>query len=141
MLKFKLHISSCMELFSSSSSSSSNSSSSSSSRRWTPKNYTTHAWHNSIVVWLLGRYSCSSPSTKELHASWDYNVPPSKDVSKWNVTYFENLTFQKVFKINLTALDIWAKCQNSQSFEMQFWTFWHFCKLPTNIEFMHPINL
>ena len=34
-----------------------------------PKNYATHAWHNSIVVWLLGRSSCSSPSTKELHVS------------------------------------------------------------------------
>ena len=28
-----------------------------------PKNYATRAWHNSIVVWLLGRSSCSSPST------------------------------------------------------------------------------
>ena len=32
------------------------------------ENYSTHAWHNSIIgVWLLGRSSCSSPSTKELH--------------------------------------------------------------------------
>ena len=32
-----------------------------------PKNYATHAWDNSIVVWLLGESSCSSPSTNELH--------------------------------------------------------------------------
>ena len=31
------------------------------------KNYATHAWHNAIIVWLLGLSSCSSPSTKELH--------------------------------------------------------------------------
>ena len=31
------------------------------------KIYATPARHNSIVVWLLGRSSCSSPSTKELH--------------------------------------------------------------------------
>ena len=27
------------------------------------KDYATHAWHNSIVFWLLGRCICSSPST------------------------------------------------------------------------------
>ena len=31
-----------------------------------PENYATHAWHDSIDVWLLGRSTCSSPSTKEL---------------------------------------------------------------------------
>ena len=37
-----------------------------------PKNYATHSWHNSQHVWLLGRSSCSSPSTtKELHAQTD----------------------------------------------------------------------
>ena len=34
---------------------------------YTQKIYATHAWHTSILVWLLGRSSCSSPSTKELH--------------------------------------------------------------------------
>ena len=29
--------------------------------------YTPHSWHNSIVVWLFGHFSWSSPSTKELH--------------------------------------------------------------------------
>ena len=33
----------------------------------TTKNYAAHAWHHSIHVWLLGRSSCSAPSTKELH--------------------------------------------------------------------------
>ena len=36
-----------------------------------PKNYATHAWDNSLIVWLLGRSSCSSPSTKELHGVGD----------------------------------------------------------------------
>ena len=31
-----------------------------------PKNYATHAWHNSITDWLLGRSSGSSPSTKAI---------------------------------------------------------------------------
>ena len=31
-----------------------------------PKKYVMHAWQNSIVVWLLGQFSCLSPSTKEL---------------------------------------------------------------------------
>ena len=36
--------------------------------RWNPnQKYTTHTWHNSIVVWLLGQSSCSYPSSKELH--------------------------------------------------------------------------
>ena len=35
--------------------------------KFNSKNYARHAWHDSIVVWLLGRSSCSSPSTKELH--------------------------------------------------------------------------
>ena len=34
-----------------------------------PKKYATDAWHNSTVVWLLGRSSCSSPSTKELRVA------------------------------------------------------------------------
>ena len=33
-----------------------------------PKNYVTPVWQHSIVVWLLGQSSCSSPSNKELHA-------------------------------------------------------------------------
>ena len=32
-----------------------------------PKMYAKHAWNNFIVVWLLGRSCCSSPSSKELH--------------------------------------------------------------------------
>ena len=32
------------------------------------KNYGTHAWHNSIVVWLLG----SSPTIKDLHGKADH---------------------------------------------------------------------
>ena len=32
-----------------------------------PKYYAAHAWHYSINVWLLGRSSWSSPSSKELH--------------------------------------------------------------------------
>ena len=37
-----------------------------------PKIYATHAWHIFVVVWLLGRSSCSSPYTKELYgqAGW-----------------------------------------------------------------------
>ena len=34
----------------------------------TAKNCRAHALHHSIHVWLLDRSSCSSPSTKELHA-------------------------------------------------------------------------
>ena len=44
------------------------------------KNYAPHAWQRSILVWLLGRPICSSPSTrKELHAqthwsrTWTYS--------------------------------------------------------------------
>ena len=33
----------------------------------TPQNYVAHTWHNSIHVWLLGRSSSSSPSTKKLY--------------------------------------------------------------------------
>ena len=33
-----------------------------------PKNYLTHAWQNSVIVLVLARSSCSSPSAKELHA-------------------------------------------------------------------------
>ena len=32
------------------------------------KNYAAHAWHHSIHVLQLGRSSCSSPSTKEIHS-------------------------------------------------------------------------
>ena len=35
----------------------------------TSKNYATHEWYHAIRVSLLGRFSCSSPSTKELHVS------------------------------------------------------------------------
>ena len=31
------------------------------------RNYAVSAWQNSTHVWLLGRSSCSSPYTKELH--------------------------------------------------------------------------
>ena len=33
-----------------------------------PNFFASHARHNSIVVWLLGRSSCSSPYIKKLHA-------------------------------------------------------------------------
>ena len=38
-----------------------------------PKIYATHAWHNFIVVWLLGQFSCSTPFTKELHDQTVFN--------------------------------------------------------------------
>ena len=34
-----------------------------------------NAWHNSIVVWPLGRSSCSSPSNKEIHGKITYTSP------------------------------------------------------------------
>ena len=49
------------------------------------KNYATLACHNSIVVWLLGRSSCSSPTTKELHG-WAHVTPIKATKVKSGVT-------------------------------------------------------
>ena len=67
---------------------------------YTQKIYATHAWHTSILVWLLGRSSCSSPSTKELHVSgiqW-YIVPLCEryDIGCWSHCLHYNLQHQRL---------------------------------------------
>ena len=45
-----------------------------------PKYYAAHAWHHSILVWLLDQSGCSSP-TKELHDLTHLISPPSTGAS------------------------------------------------------------
>ena len=50
------------------------------------KNYAALARHHSIHVWLLGQFSCSSPSTKELHASAQVKVTSCDSILRtWKV--------------------------------------------------------
>ena len=80
-----------------------------------PKNYATRAWHNSIVVWLLGQSSCSSPSTKELHAlrhSW--GTPGWVDTlivlqqRNWYCSWFVNLSSERstTYMIQIVRLSL-----------------------------------
>ena len=70
----------------------------------------THAWHNFIVVWLLGLSSSSSPYTKELHDLMHVKHGP-------NARQF-HFFFLFVF--------VWSKCLktflNKNSFKLKrFW--------------------
>ena len=62
-----------------------------------PKKYTTHAGHNSIVVWLLGPSSCSSPSTKELHVHF---------IGEWWCTFLLFSLFLTFFSLATVSLSL-----------------------------------
>ena len=71
-----------------------------------PKKYTTHAGHNSIVVWLLGPSSCSSPSTKELHVHF---------IGEWWCTFLLFSLFLTFFSLATVSLSLFPSLSTTHT--------------------------
>ena len=100
-----------------------------------PKNYATHAWHNSIVGWLLGRSSCSSPYNKELCAVTNcvFLIERLTFLYKhWVWPSWTKFVLQNIFldvhvpAINVGSLSRAQSCKMELQHNYCYWKFKHF---------------
>ena len=114
----------------------------------TEKNYAVHAWHCSILVWLLGQSSCSFPSNEELHG-----------LGLWVASLFSGV-YGQAGQANLDVPQrvdddeaVFIKCVAAiksphfifpKSTFFKFWLFWlkiHFYLCPQSIAFSLNVTL